>query len=490
MIPASYPPAAPAQTRVPCPACGALILRGARKCKACRSWLVAPPQSRGLPKGYRGLTLIGAAVVAVAAVLISQRDTPVGDAPPLTPITEGSAVVSAAVPAGDRGVRAGSGQPAAKATPDGAAASPAAAGGEVRWRTRTISIDVHPLDLLFHPSGRSVYVSGNDATLWEYDVRTGKVLHMATMPAQGDRLRLLANRYLAIIRHVDAGHIPVLDTQHWERDPTLLYVGANPADILALPDGKTAVSASSRGKRLSWFELGSGRRLGDIRVPHATRHLFLLRAGDRPYVGAMGRLVRAGDPVGAWIDIFDPAETPFGATRRSIAVGREPSPGVSIEGGKALFFADRASNSAGLLRIAEATETVTVPVGQSPEVALVMGEERYGLTVNSQARTATVLRLPRMERAATLMLAGAPRTGVTDPGGTVAFVSLGGTAWPPTGTGVAVIAGDPPKVIASFETDKGANRAASSADGSIGAVANYWGKSITLVERARSDEGS
>lgn len=436
------------------------------------------------------MTLIGAAVVAVAAVLISQRETPVGEAPPLTPLTEGSAVVSAAVPDDGRAAPAAAGRSGASVPAAAEAGGAAKRDSDVRWRTRTLGIDVHPLDLVFHPSGRSLYVSGNDATLWEYDVSTGKVLHMATMPAQGDRLRLLADRYLAIIRHVDAGHIPLLDTDHWERDPTLLYVGANPADILALPDGKTAVTASSRGKRLSWFELATGQRLGDIRVPHATRHLFLLRSGERPYVGAMGRLIRGGDPVGAWIDIFDPSESPFGATRRSISVGREPCPGDVIDEGTALFFADRASNAAGLLRISETTETVSVPVGQSPEAAFVMLAERYGVTINSQARTATVVDLPKMGRTATLMLAGSPRAGATDPAGTVLFVSLGGTSWPPTGTGIAVIAGDPPKVVASFETDKGANQVAATRDGTLGAVANYWGKSITLVERASTDESA
>lgn len=486
----SLPAPAPlaGRSRMPCPVCGAPIIQGARKCKACRSWLLPPPKTKVLPKGYRGLTLLGAAVVAVAAVLISQRDTPVGEAPPLTPISEGSAVVSANVPQ-PGGPGAGAVDTPAGVVPeqqaDDTGPSREAAG---RWRSRTLAIDVHPLDVVFHPSGRSIYVSGNDATLWEYDLRTGKVLHMATLPAQGDRLRLLDDRYLAVIRPIDAGHIPVLDTEHWDRDPTLFYVGPSPADIIALPDGKTAVTASSRGKRLSWFELGTGRRLGNIRVPHATRHLFLLRSGDRPYVGAMGRLTRGGDLVGAWIDIFDPAEKPFGATRRSIAVGREPRPGAVIRGGTALFFADHASNTAGLLSIDVSTETVTVPVGQSPERAFVLGDERYGVTINSQARTATVVDLARMERTATLMLAGAPRTGQTALDRSTLFVSLGGTAWPPTGTGVAVIAGEPPKVVASFETDKGAHQIDASRDGSMAAVANYWGKSITLVERAAVTE--
>ena len=95
------------------------------------------------------------------------------------------------------------------------------------------------------------------------NVETGKVHHMAKVPAQGDSIRLLHGKYVAIIRQIDASHIPIINTEKWDREPTLLWVGGAPADIVGLPDGKTAITASRRGKRLSWFDLSSGRRLGE-----------------------------------------------------------------------------------------------------------------------------------------------------------------------------------------------------------------------------------
>jgi DNA-binding beta-propeller fold protein YncE len=473
--------------RVPCPQCGALILPGARKCRACRSWLGDPPRSRTRPKGQRAFTLIAATVVAVVAVMVSQRSSPVGEAPPLTPIVGGSAVVSAQVEAATEapGIAA-EGLVATAARWGGEAERPINDGSDTAprsWRARSLPIDRRPLDLTFSPSGESIYVSSDDATLWEYDVTSGKVLHMTTLPAQGDRIRLLGGRYLAIIRRIDAGHIPLLDTQHWERNPTLLYAGSNPADIVDLPDGKTAVSASSKGKRLTWFDLGSGRPLADIQLPHATEHLYLLRSAGRPYVGAMGLLFRAGDPAGAWMDIFDPNETPFGATRRSIAVGRDPRPGAVTRDGSALLFADRVSNQATLVRIEETTTTQSAPVGQSPEAAFILGDDRYGVTINSEGRTATVLDLVQMKRESTLMFSGSPSTGATSIDGSTLFVSLGGTSWPPTGSGAAVVAGDPPHVVATFETDRGAARVAVAQGRMRAAVASYWGRSLTIIER-------
>jgi hypothetical protein len=326
-------------------------------------------------------------------------------------------------------------------------------------------------------------VSGDDATLWEYDLESGKVLHMTNLPAQGDRIRLLADRYLAIIRPVDAGHVPVLDTQHWERDPVLVGVGTNPADIVALPDGKGAVAASGRGKRLTWLDLQSGRRIADIQLPHVTQDLFLLRSAGRPYVGAMGQLYRAGEPAGAWMELFDPSEAPFGATRRSISVGRDPRPGATTRDGSALFFADRAANTATLLQVDETTTSRSVAVGQSPEEAFVLGEDRYGVTINSRARTASVVDLVQMKLLSTLMLAGPPSDGAVTFDGSAIVVSLGGPGWPPNGLGAAVIDGDPPHVVATFDTGRGAGRVATARHRALAAVASYWDKTLTIVQR-------
>jgi hypothetical protein len=456
--------------RVACPKCGVMIMQGARKCRACRKWLTEPPKSQMA----RSLTLIMATVIAVGAVLISSRNSPVGDAPPLTPgmtaDPNAEAAPAAITPDLDKGE-----QPDVLVTDEG---------DPKKWRSRQLKLETHPLDLAFNADGNSVYASGDDATIWEIDIADGKVHHMAKMPAQGDRIRLLHGQYLAMIRKVDAAHIPVINTELWDREPTLLWVGSGPADIVGMPDGKSAITASRRGKNLGWFDLKTGRRLGNIRLPHASSQLFLLELPDgQPYVGAMGVLHRGGRPTGAWLDLFDPSEKPFGATRRSIAVGRDPSPGAVSGDRKTVFFADHVSNSASLLSVDETTKLKTVNVGQAPIAAFLMHGDRYGVTLDSGARTATVVDLHEMKRVSTLMLDGVPHHGATSPDGKTLFVSLGGTSWPPREKGTVVISGDPPQVVASLDTDKGAARVAVSPDGKRAAIANYWGRAITIVER-------
>jgi DNA-binding beta-propeller fold protein YncE len=471
--------------RVPCPKCKAQILEGAKKCKACKAWLDG--------RDKKGFPVVGivvtTAISTVMAVLISSRESPVGEAPPLTRLGADSASASA-------------GQPHAP--------SPGAIGPEIEpepeppppdpnrpWHAREIKIgDVHPLDIAWNPNGQSIYVSADDATLREYRIKNGDLIHQASVPAQGDQLRLLFGRWVAVLRHQDAARIPVMDTTTWDRDPILLDVGQSPGDIIEMPDGRTVVAASIEGKRVSRFDLFTGTRLSDITLPHATGQLFLVQAEKRPYVGALGALTHAGQPAGAWIDLFDPSEAPFGATRRSISVGREPRFGAVTADGGALFFPDRVSNTALLLRVAGTTEAQQVPVDPAPEAGFLMNDDRYGVTINSGARTATVISIPpaksanggngkapRLEVKSTLMLSGVPCQGETSPDRRTLFVSLGGIEKPPKGSGVAIIAGDPPKVVSSLPTGKGACAVAVSKDGARAAVASYFTRTITILEQ-------
>ncbi|MGK4001608.1 hypothetical protein WMF31_03210 [Sorangium sp. So ce1036] len=472
------------ERRVPCPSCGARIIEGARKCRACKAW-IGGERARGSaaslsgrePRLARAAVSVASGVAAVIIATISSLKSPVGEAPPLTALAPEGTASPSAVP---------------ESAPDPAAFGPDLSEPEPapppepkrRWRSREIRIvDVHPLDIVFNPSGESIYVSGDDASLREYKIKTGDILHKASVPAQGDHIRLLFDRYVAVLRHIDAARIPVMDTTAWDRDPVLLDVGRSPGDIVALPDGRTVIAATTDTKRVTKFDLPTGVRLANITLPHATGQLFLVQAEGRPYIAALGALTHGSRPAGAWIDLFDPSESPFGATRRSIAVGREPREGAITLDGGAVFFPDRLSNTAVLLSVSGVTETRKVPVGVGPTAGFLLHGDRYGITLNAEARTASVIDLSTMAVTSTLPFRGVPRTGVTSPDRKTLFVALGGTAWPPNGSGVAVIAGDPPKVVASLPTGKGACAVAVSKDGTRAAVASYWDRSITVLEQ-------
>jgi DNA-binding beta-propeller fold protein YncE len=475
------------EERVPCPMCSALIVAGARKCRSCRAWLDGR-EAAAPPKLPRAALIVATAVSTVMAVLVTSRESPVGEAPPLTKLGADSASASSEKPPSPGAL----GPDIEGIEPD---PEPPPPDPNKPWRAREIRIgEVHPLDIAWNPNGQSIYVSADDATLREYRIKNGDLIHQASMPAQGDEIHLLFGRWVAVLRHQDAARIPVMDTTTWDHDPFLLDVGQSPGDIIEMPDGRTVVAASIEGKRVSRFDLVTGTRLADITLPHATGQLFLVRAEKRPYVAAMGALKHAGQPAGAWVDLFDPTEGPFGATRRSISVGREPRPGAVTADGGALFFPDRVSNTATLLHIAGTTEVREVPVDSSPEAGFLMDDDHYGVTINSGGRTASVIALPpraapagskaaTMEVRATLMLSGAPCSGETSPDRRTLFVSLGGTEKPPKGSGVDIIAGDPPKVVGSLPTGKGACAVAVSRDGARAAVASWYSRSITILEQ-------
>ncbi len=455
------------QRRVPCAACKLPILTLARKCKHCKAW---QPERGRAP---RAAILVAAAVTSAFSVIVTSQKSPVGTAPPLTPIASDSA---------------GAGEPSPAAVgPDEAAVPATPPAAQRSWKTREIKIgDAHPLDLVFSTDGSSLYVSADDASIREYKVATGEAVHKASVPAKGDRIELLFGRYLAVLRpDPRVARVPVLDLTKWDHDPVLLEVGAGPGDVLEMADG-TVVVATTTAHRVARFSLPSGKLVSDIRLPQSTGQTFLVRSSGRPYLAALGSLMHAGRPAGAWLDLFDPAEAPFGATRRSVAVGRDPRGGAVTSDGAAIFFPDFASNSALLVDVRHQTAIRQADVGQGPIAGFVLAGDRFGVTLNATASNATVVALaPTTEarlRTTTLPLAGEPRAGVVTADRSALFVALGGGEQPPRGQGVAIIGGDPPDVLTTLPTGLGAISVAVAPDGSRAAVANYFSKTITVLE--------
>lgn len=462
--------AEPLERRVPCTACAQPIIEGARKCRHCKSWQASKTNTRL----QRAAIIVASAVATVFSVIVTSRESAVGEAPPLSPMP------------GDSAQSAGSAEPSPASVGESARSSkkPEAPPPSVgrTWKATEIKLgDIHPLDLAFAANGESLFVSGDDATLREYKMPTGEMVHKATTTAQGDRIRLLFGRYVALIRQSsEVNVIPVMDTTKWDRDPISLNVGAGPGDVVELPDG-TVVTSTTHGRRVSRFGLPSGRLLGDITLPQATGQLFLVRAEGRPYVAALGALTQWGRPSGAWIDLFDPTEAPFGSTRRSIAVGRDPRRGAVTLDGTSVFFPDHVSNVAQILDVGRQTKVREVRVGQDPEAAFLVRGDRWGVTIDSGSRTATVVDLANFQTQS-LPLPGVPRAGVTSTDRSTLFIALGGTEWPPKGKGVVIVGDDPPRVLAHLPTGEGAHALAVSSDGRRAAIANFMAKSLTILE--------
>ncbi|MFO0549529.1 MAG: hypothetical protein U0271_14145 [Polyangiaceae bacterium] len=460
-----------APRRVACASCRQPILEGARKCKHCKAW---QPERARAP---RAAILMIITLTSVFSVIVTSKPSAVGKAPPLT--TLAGDVTSSAEPS-----PLAVGPEPARTTP-----KPPPVPAPIRtWKRREIVLgDIHPLDVAFSPSGESFYVTGDDATVREYLVESGDMVHKSSLPVKGDRLVPLFDRYLAVLRlDPKVSRVPVLDVTRWDYDPLQLEVGSGPADVVEMPDG-TVVIGSTMGHRVSRFGLPSGNLVSDITLPHSTGQLFLVRSEGRPYLAALGAMTHSGRPAGAWLDLFDPEEDPFGATRRSVSVGRDPRPGGLIGDGSRIFFPDFATNSVTVIDLGDHATTQSVDVGQGPIAGFIMAGDRYGVTLNGSARTASVVDLTSAApgsrlTVSTLMLAGEPRAGRMSQDHTALFVPLGGREEPPRGQGVAIIAGDPPSVVATLPTGEGAMSVAVSKDGARAAVANYFAKSITILE--------
>jgi hypothetical protein len=477
-------PTSDGERRVPCPRCGAAVLVGARKCRSCKHWLDGTP-ARGVLSWK--LAAAGVLAAAIGAVAIARWPTTVGEAPPLTPMAPAGSADPATL---------GEPPPASlgpNPDPTGAESSPAAMPAPApvpdgSFRTRRLHVDVHPLDAVFSDDGGSLFVIGEDAKLRAYDVATGRRTQILSVPAQGDRLKLLHGRYLAVIRSREATtlplvtSIPLVDVQTWDREPALLNVGADPADVIELPDGKTVLSASTSSRKVGWHDVATGRTLATLRLPNETERLFLLHGHGRSFVGALGTLHQGKAPTSAILELFDPFEKPFGATRRSVSLGRDPRGGAVSPDGKTLLCADHLGNNAWLFDTEASRRPTAIPVGQGPIAAYIL-EGRHGVTLDAQARTATVIELESAKRTNTLMLPDTPRTGATSPDGKWLAVTLGGSAWPPTGSGVVLIADSPPRIVTRLATGAGASRVTFARDGKRAVVTCYAENELTVLER-------
>ncbi len=452
---------------MPCQSCRQPILEGARKCKHCKAW--QPDR----PRAPRAALIMVWAVVSVFSVIATTQKSQVGEAPPLTTLAGDSA--SPAEPA-----------PAAVGPEAPSSVAPPPLSPTRKFATREIKMgDVHPLDVAFSPSGKSLYVSADDATVREYLVENGEMVHKASVPVLGHRLVPLLDRYVAVVSmDARATKVPVLDVLKWDRDPALLSTGPGPLDVLEMADG-TVVVGTTTGHRVSRFALPSGALVADITLPQASGQLFLLASEGRPHLAALGTLTHAGRPAGAWFDLFDPAETPFGATRRSVSVGHDPRPGAVTGDRSSVFFPDHASNSVSLVSLGEQTKVRTAEVGQGPIAGFVMAGDRFGVTLNATAKTASVVDFASTGdriNVSTLMLSGEPRNARQSSDRTTLFVTLGGREEPPRGQGVVVIGGSPPAVLSTLPTGTGAISVGVAKDGSRAAVVNYFSKSITVLE--------
>ncbi len=238
-------------------------------------------------------------VSSVFSVIVTAQKSQVEEAPPLTAL------------AGDSAASTSEPSPAAVGPEEPTKQKPLPPLSPTRKFTpREIRMgDVHPLDVTFSKSGESVYVSADDATVREYLIETGEMVHKASVPAKGDRIVLLFDRYLAVVRpDPRVARVPVLDVTKWDHDPVLLEVGAGPVDVLEMQDGSVVVGTTT-GHRVSRFALPSGNLLADITLPQSSGQVFLVRAEGRPSLGgargtdtlgaAGRRLVRSFRPVRA-----------------------------------------------------------------------------------------------------------------------------------------------------------------------------------------------
>src|SRR5262249_34388559 len=181
---------------------------------------------------------------------------------------------------------------------------------------------------------------------------------------------------------------------------------------------------------------------------------------------------RSSSNVGT-VELFDPAASPFGATRSSFSAAVDPRRGAASSG--TLYVVDRSASQ--LLAVSRDKPLRIANVGQRPLSAYRLGG-RWVVTVDGSG-TATVVAEGTLDPLRTLMLGAGPSDAAVTPDGRGLLVALGGGP-KERGSTTALITGDPPTVTDKRETGPGAHTVRIGKSGRLAAVTAYFGRTVAI----------
>ena len=461
------------EVRLACPRCGYRARAGATRCAGCRADLHTGASLARDGAGARRTRLL--AVGAGLGVLA----------------TMGVAVWSSRPPGATRAVPEA---PRAEVSRSAAAVPDVARGSEVArahpgaWALRTVAqvqVGGVPGAVVFAGVPEHVWVAtGTGQSVVEIDPASGVVL--STLPAGQltEALAVVHGRWLIAWHYWMSSALTVWDLAQPDRPRQSLPIGRNLADVLALPDGESMLVSACQSHTVKRVHLPDLRVTGAVTFPRAVGRMIPVQSHGRFSAAVMGGVFRiwwsgrGSTPIGAWVDLIDPGETPFAATRRSISAGRQPrDPDVAF-GGTRLIFPDRVSNQVTSVDLEGSTPPQTIGVGVRPERVVVLPGDRYALSLDAVSRSLTVMGLQPLAYETTLPLEAAPTSAAVSPVRGYAAISLGGARG--DGEGVVLVAGTPPRIVARGTTGRGPLDVAASADGSTLATADRGG-TVTLL---------
>ena len=458
--------------RQPCPYCGYMGLVGARRCAGCRADLpavAARPPTRSQPatsasRPPRRAWLWGAACAAtlsgalLAFWLIPRR------VPPAAPrITPASAPAPASQPV--------AGPPSSVTVTE----------------RSTVRVGGHPWSIAFGGSPERIYVgTGDGATVKEIDPARGGVLDTFHPGRPAEVVSVVHDRWLYSYHWWQSDGLSVWDLGTPGRPRRFVYIGRNMGAVLPLPDRESALVTACHSQVLKRVHLPDMRVTGSASFKHPIGFMVPVTRGGKFHAAVMGGVFRRSltfgytTPIGAWIDLFDPDETPFAANRRAIAAGRQPRhPGVTSDG-RRLLFPDRMSNQATLVDLDSDEAPPSVGIGIRPEHIAILPGDDHAVSLDTGSASLTVMGLRPLANLGSIKVAYAPTDVAVSKARRYAAITLGGEGY--NGQGVVVVGGTPPRVLAQGATGRGPISVAVSRDGRLIATANSRGGTVTILE--------
>jgi len=347
-----------------------------------------------------------------------------------------------------------------------------------------VKISGQPLDITFGGTPERIYVTtGRTAAVAEIDPETGSILSTLDAEQPTEAIKVVHGRWLIAWHYWMSDSVAVWDLRDEKRTRRTIRIGTNIGDVTALDDNESVVISAVQSQVVKRVHLPDARVTGTAKFKRGVGRLVPVLAHGRPAIAVMGGIFRMSmlsgysAPAGAWVDLINPDETPFGASRRSLSAGVQPrTPGVTSDGGR-LLFPDRMSNQVTLVQLDSADAPATLGVGVRPEEVVVFPGDRHAVSLDNGSSSLTIIALAPFARESTIPLTTPPTAATSSTIGGYVAVALGGKRG--EGQGVILLAGEPPRIAARAVTGRGPSAIATSANGNMLATANVSG-SVTL----------
>ena len=352
---------------------------------------------------------------------------------------------------------------------------------EMNVERKILPVGKNPFGVILSPDGKRAYV----ALAQEGEISVVDVFDLDVTETWGPFGEFL---YQAIPSHdgnilfaygLNGEHLVAIDTQTG-RLRKKLSIGANISDAVYGPDN-TLLVASTAQRKVSVLDQATLEVKGEIQFAHPIGYIEVGTTGTVAcatggvYTHTKGRSHAKGGPV----SFFDPRKSGEAKEADVLRVGEHTRKPLFVQGDRLLLVPDRLDGTVRVFDVKEQSLIKIIDVGQGPEKVLVHPTLPEAYTIDTLARSVTVINLDQLEMERQIDLPSNPEDGIVSPDGHHLYLTL--SAGSLVNNKLAVIDLEHKERIDLIPTGKDPCRMALTPDGKTLFVTNFLGNTLSII---------